>query len=366
MLEEIKALEKSGIWEFVDLPRGKKTVGRKRVFTVKYKSDGLIGRYKARLVAKGFTQSYGIDYQETLAPVAKLNTIRVLLSLAANLNWQLCRLDVKNAFLNGDLAEEVFMDIPSGFERFYGMGKVCKLRKSFYGLKQSPRAWFDRFSKAVKRHSYSQAQADHTLFYKSLNGKLSILIVYVDDISITGDDVEEAKKMKNFLAREFEIKDLGPMKYVLRMEVARSKRGISVSQGKYTLDLLKETGFLGSKPVDTPIEANRKIGYAKGEVPVDKGRCQRLVGRLIYLSQTRPDITYAISVVSQFMHEPYEEPLEAVHEFSDISRAHLGRDCSLEEMSQERLKLSLMQIEQFQLVTEDQHQAIVHLCGATW
>ena len=155
VLEEIKALEKNGTWELVDLPRGKKTVGCKWVFTVKYKSDGLIERYKARLVAKGFTQSYGIDYQETFAPVAKLNTIRVLLSLAANLNWQLCQLDVKNAFLNGDLTEEVFMDIPLGFERVYGMGKVCRLRKSLYGLKQSPRAWFDRFSKAVKCHGYS-------------------------------------------------------------------------------------------------------------------------------------------------------------------------------------------------------------------
>ena len=119
-------------------------------------------RYKARLVAKGFTQSYGIDYQETFAPVAKLNTVRVLLSLAANLDWSLHQLDVKNAFLNGDLEEEVYMDIPAGLETTSNFNKVCRLRKSLYGLKQSPRAWFERFTKVVKGYGFVQCQSDHT------------------------------------------------------------------------------------------------------------------------------------------------------------------------------------------------------------
>lgn len=196
----------------------------------------------------------------------------------------------------------------------YGTDKVCRLRKSLYGLKQSPRGWFDRFSKTVKGHSYTQAQTDHTLFFKkSRDGRISILIVYVDDILLTGDDSAEAKRMKQVLAKNFEIKDLGPIKYFLGMEISRSKKGISVSQLKYTIDLLKETGFLRCKPADTPIEANHKLGYEKGEVPVDKGKYQRLVGRLIYLSHTRPDIAYAVSVVSRFMYEPYENHLGAVH-----------------------------------------------------
>ena len=153
--EEMKALEKNGTWEILELPSGKHTVGCKWIFTVKYKADGSVDRFKARLVAKGFTQSYDIDYQETFASVAKLNTIRVLLSLAANLDWPFYQFDVKNAFLNGDLTEEVYMDIPPGFETHATMNKVWKLKKSLYGLKQFPKAWFDIFNKPIRKYRYS-------------------------------------------------------------------------------------------------------------------------------------------------------------------------------------------------------------------
>lgn len=206
---------------------GKNPVGCKWVFTIKYNADGSVDRYKARLVAKGFTQSYGIDYQETFAPVAKLNTIQVLLSLAANMDWGLHQLDVKNAFLNGDLEEEVYIEIPSSLESEKNRNKVYKLRKSLYELKQSPRAWFERFTRAVKTYEFSQCQTDHTLFIKhSTKGKITIIIVYVDDIILTGDHEEEIKRLKGFLAKEFEIKDLGNLKYFLGMEVARSKKSI--------------------------------------------------------------------------------------------------------------------------------------------
>ena len=161
--EEINALEKNETWTITELPAGKRTVGCKWIFTVKYKADGSVERLKARLVAKGFTQSYGIDYQETFAPVAKLNTIRILLSVAVNLDWCLHQLDIKNAFLNGDLEEEVFMEVPPGLDLNLAGGKVCKLKKSLYGLKQSPRAWFDKFAKAVLKLEYTQCQANHSL-----------------------------------------------------------------------------------------------------------------------------------------------------------------------------------------------------------
>ncbi|RVW38886.1 Retrovirus-related Pol polyprotein from transposon TNT 1-94 [Vitis vinifera] len=259
------------------------------------KNDGNVDRYKARLVAKGFTQSYGIDYQETFAPVAKLNTVRVLLSLAANLDWSLHQLDVKNAFLNGDLEEEVYMDIPAGLETTSNFNKVCRLRKSLYGLKQSPRAWFERFTKVVKGYRFVQCQSDHTLFVKHFpEGKLAIIIVYVDDIILIGDHEEKIDLLKKLLTKEFEIKDLGNLKYFLGMEIARSKKGIVVSQRKYVLDLLNETGILGCKPTETPMDTTVKLEESDGSAPVDKGRYQRLVGKLIYLSHTRPDIGFSV------------------------------------------------------------------------
>ncbi|RVW34590.1 Retrovirus-related Pol polyprotein from transposon RE1 [Vitis vinifera] len=291
--DEIDALEKNETWTITDLPVGKRPVGCKWIFTIKYKADGSVERFKARLVARGFTQSYGIDYQETFAPVAKLNTIRILLSLAVNQDWCLQQLDIKNAFLNGDLEEEVYME---------------------YHL-VSKKVWQRiRFTKAVLKLGYKQGQTDHTLFVKKSHaGKMAILIVYVDDIILSGNDMEELQNLKKYLSEEFEVKDLGNLKYFLGMEVARSRKGIVVSQRKYILDLLKETGMLGCKPIDTPMDSQKKLGIEKESTPVDRGRYQRLVGRLIYLSHTRPDIGFAVSAVSQFMHSPTEEHMEAVY-----------------------------------------------------
>ena len=153
-VEEMEALRKNGRWKTIDLLKGEMAVGWKWVFIIKYNSDGFIEQDKARLVAKGFTQTYDIDYQETFALVEKLNSIQVLLSLVANIDWPLMQLDVKNAFLNGDLEEEVYMDAPSGFEEKLWSNKVCQLLKSLYGLKQSPRAWFERFTRFIKNHSF--------------------------------------------------------------------------------------------------------------------------------------------------------------------------------------------------------------------
>ena len=231
--------------------------------------------------------------------MAKLNIVRVLLSLAVNQDWPLYQLDVKNAFLNGDLEEEVYMIIPLGIENRSNRNLVRKLKKSLYGLKQSPCAWFDRFASTLTSNGYLHCQAYHTLFAKGgSRGKMAILIVYVDDIILTGDDSEEILKLKKLLATEFEIKDLGTLKYFLGMEVARSKEGIVISQRKYILDLLNEIGFLGCKLADTHMDSTKRLNRSEESTLVDKGRNQRLVGKLIYLSHTRPGIAYSVSVVS--------------------------------------------------------------------
>lgn len=165
----------------------------------------------------------------------------------------------------------------------------------------------------MKGYNFVQCQSDHTLFVKhSLGGKLAIIIVYVDDIILTGDHEEEISLLKKFLTKEFEIKDLGNLKYFLGMEIARSKKGIAVSQRKYVLDLLNETEMLGCKPAETPMDTTIKLEESDGRAPSDKGRYQRLVEKLIYLSHTRPDIGFSVSVVSQIMNNPTEKHMTAV------------------------------------------------------
>ncbi|WKA05326.1 hypothetical protein VitviT2T_023300 [Vitis vinifera] len=313
MNEEMKSLQKNETWELVECPPGKKPVGCPWIYTVKYKADGSIERFKARLVAKGYTQTYGIDYTETFAPVAKINTVRVLLSLAANLDWPLQQFDVKNVFLHGELSEEVYMNLPPGcMVSEKQCQKVCKLKKSLYGLKQSPRAWFGRFTKSMRAFGYRQSNSNHTLFLKKQHGKITALIVYVDDMVVTGNDPKERKALQNYLSKEFEMKDLGHLKYFLGIEVSRSSEGIFLSQRKYALDLLQETGMSGCQPVNTPIEEGLKLCVEPNQVSTDKGRYQRLVGRLMYLAHTRPDLAYALSVVSQYMHNPREQHMNAV------------------------------------------------------
>ncbi|KAJ0615698.1 putative RNA-directed DNA polymerase [Helianthus annuus] len=312
MVTEMEALKKNDTWEKCALPPGKKPVGCRWVFSIKHKPDGTIERYKARLVAKGYTQTYGIDYSETFSPVAKIDTIRVLFSIAANKGWPLHQFDVKNAFLHGELKEEVYMEAPPGFTKDFKEKEVCRLKKSLYGLKQSPRVWFGRFTLAMRKYGYQQSNSDHTLFLKQRNGLITCLIIYVDDMIITGNDKGEMEQLRQNLFAEFEMKDLGRLKYFLGIEVLRSEQGIFICQKKYILDLLAETGMVDCKPMETPMMTNHKLHMEPKAKLADKERYQRLVGKLIYLSHTRPDIAYAVGVVSQFMHEPQAAHMEAV------------------------------------------------------
>jgi Reverse transcriptase (RNA-dependent DNA polymerase) len=181
-------------------------------------------------VAKCYTQIYGVDYEETFAPVVKVNNVRTLISCAVNFGWDLCQLDVKNIFLHGDIKEEVYMEIPPGFPNERLKGKVCRLKRSLYGLKQSPRACFDRFSMTIKKLGYQQTNVDHTMFIQRKDEKICILVVYVDDIVLIGNDSVEMKRLKASLVKEFEMKDLDELRYFLGIEVARSKKRVVLSQ----------------------------------------------------------------------------------------------------------------------------------------
>jgi len=186
------------------------------------------------------------------------------------------------------------------------------MQKSLYGLQQSPRAWFGRFTNSMKAFGYQQSSSDHTLFIKHKEGKLTILIIYVDDMIVTGNNSIEKEALQTYLSREFEMKDLGPLKYFLRIKVLRSRHGILLSQQKYTIDLLNEVGMLACKPSDIHATENVKLSALSNQIPANKEQYQRLVRRLIYLAHTRPDLAYSLSVVSQFMHSSSEEHMKAV------------------------------------------------------
>ena len=313
MVDEMTALHSNGTWDLVVLPSGKSTVGCRWVYAVKVGPDGQVDRLKARLVAKGYTQVYGSDYGDTFSHVAKIASVRLLLSMAAMCSWPLYQLDIKNAFLHGDLAEEVYMEQPPGFVAQGESGLVCRLRRSLYGLKQSPRAWFSRFSSVVQEFGMLRSTADHSVFYHHNSlGQCIYLVVYVDDIVITGSDQDGIQKLKQHLFTHFQTKDLGKLKYFLGIEIAQSSSGVVLSQRKYALDILEETGMLDCKPVDTPMDPNVKLVPGQGEPLGDPGRYRRLVGKLNYLTITRPDISFPVSVVSQFLQSPCDSHWDAV------------------------------------------------------
>ncbi|CAM8882206.1 unnamed protein product [Rhodiola kirilowii] len=314
MNKEIGALEQNHTWIVTTLPPDKRAVDCKWVFKVKHHSDGTIERYKARLVAKGFTQVEGIDYHDTFAPVIKMTPVRCVLAVAAARGWPLYQLDVNNAFLHGVLDEDVYMKLPPGFyQQARQNGQVCKLQRSIYGLKQASRQWFARFSDALVAFGFVQSMNDYSLFTLKLQGEFLVLLVYVDDVVLTGTSSQLIAKVKSFIHDKFQIKDLGLLKYFLGLEVARSKDGIFLNQRKYALDLLADYNFMDCKPIKTPMESKHNLGLSSAPLIPDAAVYRRLVGRLIYLTITRPDLAFPVHILSQFMQVPTEDHLKAAH-----------------------------------------------------
>ncbi|WJZ92452.1 hypothetical protein VitviT2T_011444 [Vitis vinifera] len=262
MKEELDALTKNHTWDLVTLPPGQSVVGCKWIYKIKTRSDGSVERYKARLVAKGFTQEYEIDYEETFAPVACISSVRALLAVAAARKWDLFQMDVKNAFLNGDLSEEVYMQPPPGLS--VESNKVCHLRCALYGLKQAPRAWFAKFSSTIFRLGYTASPYDSVLFLRRTDKGTILLLLYVDDMIITGDDLSGIQELKDFLSQQFEMKDLGHLSYFLGLEITHSTDGLYITQAKYASDLLSQAGLTDSKTVDTPVELNAHLTPSGG------------------------------------------------------------------------------------------------------
>ena len=304
MKNEIESIEKNNTWELTILPAGFTPIGVKWVYKTKLNEDGKVDKYKARLVAKGYAHCYGIDYTEVFAPVARLDTIRTILAVAAQSNWKIFQLDVKSAFLHGELKENVYVRQPEGFIKKGEEEKVYKLKKALYGLKQAPRAWYNRIEGYFLDEEFDRCPIEHTLFTKKKGGKILIVSLYVDDLIFTGNDRAMCDEFKKSMMMEFEMSDLGKMKHFLGVEVKQSVNGIFVCQKRYAREVLARFGMEESNAVRNPIVPGTKLTKDENGEKVDATIFKQLVGSLMYLTVTRPDLMYGVCLISRFMANP--------------------------------------------------------------
>jgi hypothetical protein len=304
MMEEYQSIMKNDVWEIVLRPEGKSVVTSKWIYKIKHATDGNIEKYKARFVARGFSQKEGVDYEETFSPVARYTSIRTIISLASVMGWRLHQMDVKTTFLNGVIEEEVYIEKPQGFVIHGKESHVCRLKKALYGLKQAPRAWYSRIDGYLMSLGFTKSDADPNLYYKVVDGDPLILVLYVDDLFLTGAE-RLIVGCKRELASEFEMKDLGLMHYFLGLEVWQKPGEIFLRQGKYTVEILSRFSMMDCKSMATPMMTNlKKLSDSTSDSDlVDPTMYRKLIGSLMYLVNTRPNIFFAVSTLSQFMVE---------------------------------------------------------------
>ena len=311
MQKEIDSIHSNRTWSLVPLPPDKKAISSKWVYKLKPGTPVTPTRYKARLVARGFEQKDGVDFLETFAPVVRWETIRILIAIAVHLQWPIHQLDVLTAFLNGLLKEDVYMYQPPGFVVAGAEHLVCKLHKALYGLKQSPRAWYARLHAALLAWKLIQSASDPNLYFAHIGSDTIALLVYVDDILLTGSNPTLIDQLKTYLHRQFKTNDLGPIRRYLGVEFDRTPTGLHMHQREYALSILRLFHMEDCKSSFTPLPEGLILSKDSGTPPIDATLYRMLVGKLLFLTKTRPDITHAVSVVSRFMQNPQESHLQA-------------------------------------------------------
>ena len=310
--EELRSIEENRTWTLTELPQGRRAIGLKWVFKVKKDEHGAVVRHKARLVVKGYAQCHGIDYDEVFAPVARMEAVRLLLALAAHEGWEVHHMDVKTAFLNGDLQEEVFVEQAPGFTQPGQEHKVFKLHKALYGLHQAPRAWNQKLDEKLSLLGFVRSTSDHAIYCRGSGVERLVVGVYVDDLVITGTNSSSIKKFKEEMTAVFKMSDLGLLSYYLGIEVKQKEEGITLSQGSYALKILEKGGMLDCNPCQVPMDPKVKLTKESSSMSVDATEFRSLVGSLRYLVNTRPDLAFSVGYVSRFMEGPHEEHLAAV------------------------------------------------------
>ena len=221
MEEEMELMKTNQVWDLVDLPLGQRFIGNKLILKIKHKVDGSIERYKARLVAKSYTQEEGIDYEDTFSPLVRITSVRLILAIVAHMDFELYQMDVRTAFLNEELNKKIYMDQPLGFETKRQERKVCKHKRSIYGLKQDSRQWNVKFHQTILKDDFTMMEEDHYMYLKCSNNSFIILPLYVDDILIDRNNKEMIDTTKKWLSSNFEIKDMGEANYILGVKIIR-------------------------------------------------------------------------------------------------------------------------------------------------
>ena len=310
MSDEFRALKDNKTWVLVPRPPNTNIIRCMWLFRHKYNANGTLQRYKARLVVNGKSQQVGVDCDETFSPVVKPTTIRTVLSLAVSRGWPLHQLDVKNAFLHGDLHETVYMFQPPGFTDHHYPNHVCLLKKSLYGLKQAPRAWYDRFATYITKCGFRSTISDTSLFVYKNGSKMAYLLLYVDDIILTASDTTLLHKIIRSLSTEFAMSDLGKLHHFLGINVTNQNNGLFLSQATYATDILARAHMSDCKPSATPVDTASKLSATSGNLLPDGSLYRSLAGSLQYLTITRPDLTYAVQQLCLFMHAPREPHLQ--------------------------------------------------------
>ncbi|GJU34268.1 ribonuclease H-like domain, reverse transcriptase, RNA-dependent DNA polymerase [Tanacetum coccineum] len=314
MKVELDSINRNNTWELTTLPKGHKAIGLKWVFKTKKDANGNIIKHKARLVAKGYIQQHGIDFEEVFAPVARMETIRLLLAIAANNKWEVHHLDVKSAFLHGDLKEEVYVTQPEGFVKRQDNGKVYRLIKALYGLRQAPRAWNIKLDNTLKSLDFKKCALEQAIYTKTSKDSTLLIGVYVDDLIITGTPKKEIDKFKAQMEEKFEMSDLGLLAYYLGIEVTQTDGDISIRQSAYANKILKEAGMIDCNETLIPMDPGTKLTKVTEGTMVNSTEYRSLIGCLRYLLHTRPDLSYSIGLLSRFMQEPREQHMKAIRQ----------------------------------------------------
>ncbi|CAN1753150.1 Retrovirus-related Pol polyprotein from transposon TNT 1-94 [Linum perenne] len=312
MNEELNQFERTNVWTLVPAPPNRSIIGTKWVFRNKTDEHGNITRNKARLVAQGYCQEEGIDFDETFAPVARLEAIRMLCAFASINDFKLYQMDVKSAFLNGDLKEEVYVAQPPGFEDSDFPLHVCRLNKALYGLKQAPRAWYDKLSSFLLDQGFSQGSVDKTLFCKTEKSDLLLVQIYVDDIIFGSRNSLMCANFSSAMQSSFEMSLMGELNYFLGLQIKQYPTGTFICQSKYCRNMLTKFKMDNLKSSPTPMSTTCKLDTDPSGSEVDTKKYRGMIGSLLYLTASRPDISFSVGVCARFQCAPKNSHMIAV------------------------------------------------------